>query len=387
MSTVNLLDNVYKAIDEKNISKAGCLTGRTYTKADIFARSRERDIPLKGFESHYGNLVDYILRCTYDIWEEKNVGVIYTHYSEANEIYTPLGYADNVQSVVDATNGMLSGFPDRQMYSVNIVWDGNEEDGYLSSHINRSIMTNTGDSPFGKATGKSVDVLCIADCLCKDNLIIREWLVRDSGAMVKQLGLNIEDVALKMATADVNADLTHWYEADTLRRTKNRKKRPVVKALPDNAGPMDIVATMLHNVWSVHNFAMIDDYYSFNVSVEGLSGNRLCGTPNLKRLLTELHSTLSDSDFEIDHIQMMDSDAGENEKFVHCRWTLCGKHATSKMFGQGTGVPLHIMGISQYRIVNGRIAEEWTVFDEVAIWKQIKMAQLRTIAVDSQGNV
>ena len=239
-------------------------------------------------------------------------------------------------------------------------------------------MTNLGESAFGPATGKKVDVLCIADCLCKDNMIVKEWLVRDTGSMVKQLGLSVEEVATTMAKADVDAGVVHWFEAETALRVKEPKKRPEVVELAEDANSMDIVTTMLHNVWSVHNFAMLDDYYSYNVSVEGLSGNRLCGTPNYKRFLTDLHGSLANSDFKIDHMQMMDSDAGENEKFVHCRWSLCGNHTTSRMFGAGTGTPLHVMGISQYRLVNGRIAEEWTVFDEVAIWKQIKIAQLRT---------
>lgn len=374
---MNKLKNVYKPTGNHNISPAGNLTGRTYTKADIFAKSRVRDMPLAGFEDHYGNLVDYILRCTYDIWEEKNVGVIYTHYAEKCPVFTPLGYGDTVQAVVDATTGMLSGFPDRQMYSVNIIWDGDETNGYLSSHMNRSVMTNLGESAFGDATGKKVDVLCIADCLCKENKIIKEWLVRDTGAMVKQLGLSTESVGEKMARADIKNNVTPWFEAETVQRTQSPKAQPQLIDCPKNATPMDTVRTMLHNVWAAHNFAMVDDYYSFNVPVEGLSGERLCGTPNLKTFLTEFHAVVSDSDFKIEHMQHMDSDAGEHETFVHARWTLCGKHATSKTFGQGTGTPLHIMGISHYRVVNGRIAEEWTVFDEVAIWKQIKAPQIK----------
>ena len=375
---MNQLKNVYKSIDKKNISKPGQLTGRTYTKADIFAERRDRDMPLKGFEDHYGNLVDYILRCTYDIWEEKNAGIIYTHYGEPNEIYTPLGYAESVQSVVDGTISMMSSFPDREMYSVNIIWDGNEEDGYLSSHMNRSIMTNLGDSDCGKATGRKVDILCIADCLCKENKIIKEWLVRDTGSLVKQLGFSTETVGQAMAQKDVKAGITPWFEAETIERTQKPKIAPKIKDLPENAAPMDIVSTMLHNVWQVNNYAMLDDYYSFNVPVEGLAGNRLCGTPNLKTFLAEFHGAVSNADFKIDHIQQMDSDAGDNEKFVHARWSLCGNHTTSKTFGLGTGTPLHIMGISHYRIVNGRIAEEWTLYDEVAIWKQIKMAEIKS---------
>ena len=32
---------------------------------------------MKGFEAQYKNIIDYIVRITYTIWEEKNIGYIY----------------------------------------------------------------------------------------------------------------------------------------------------------------------------------------------------------------------------------------------------------------------------------------------------------------------
>ena len=62
----------YNPARADNISPAGKLHGRTYTYADLNAgHSRKQDMPMQGFDPHYGNIVDYILRCTYDIWERK----------------------------------------------------------------------------------------------------------------------------------------------------------------------------------------------------------------------------------------------------------------------------------------------------------------------------
>jgi hypothetical protein len=33
-----------------------------------------------GFDPEYSDIVDYILRCTHRIWEQKDVGLIATHY-------------------------------------------------------------------------------------------------------------------------------------------------------------------------------------------------------------------------------------------------------------------------------------------------------------------
>ncbi len=36
---------------------------------------------MDGFEPIYTDIVDYIIRCTHRIWDEKNIGLIYTHYT------------------------------------------------------------------------------------------------------------------------------------------------------------------------------------------------------------------------------------------------------------------------------------------------------------------
>ena len=48
--------------------------------ADILAPQGSRRQPLAGFDSDYADIVDYILRCTHRIWEQKDIGLIETHY-------------------------------------------------------------------------------------------------------------------------------------------------------------------------------------------------------------------------------------------------------------------------------------------------------------------
>ncbi len=368
----------YSPLREDNISPKGTLHGRSYTYADVMALSREREESLKGFEEHYGSLVDYILRITYRIWEDKNVGLVYQYYAENIDLYTPLGCIDSAQTVVEDTTRTLQAFPNRQLYSLNVIGGGNDADGYLSSHLIRSVMTNTGDSIFGKATGKKVDVLTIADCLCQDNQIVREWLVRDNGDYVRQLGFDIENIAEQLAQADLQANRVAWFEDEMQERVSQKRQAPQVQGRPKGEHHVEeVVKAMFYDVWQAQHFGMVDDYYFFNVQVHGLGGRSLCGTPNLQEFLAQFHATFSNADFQIHHVQSIDSDAGANEKFVHVRWSICGSHASCGLLGIGTGCPLYMMGISHFRLIRGRIAEEWTLFDELSLWKQIKLAQLK----------
>ena len=46
---------------------------------------------MKGFEDQYKNIIDYIVRITYQIWEEKNIGYIYDTYSKDCRVWDEFG--------------------------------------------------------------------------------------------------------------------------------------------------------------------------------------------------------------------------------------------------------------------------------------------------------
>ena len=58
----------------------------------------------------------------------------------------------------------------------------------LSSHRIYSTATHSGDGVYGEATGKTLGYRIIADCHAINNQINDEWLIRDQGAIVRQLG-------------------------------------------------------------------------------------------------------------------------------------------------------------------------------------------------------
>ena len=65
----------------------------------------------------------------------------------------------------------------------------------LYSHRILSTATHAGDGVYGKATGKKLVYRILADCHAKDNKIDDELLIRDQGAIVRQMGWTPEDFA------------------------------------------------------------------------------------------------------------------------------------------------------------------------------------------------
>ena len=78
---------------------------------------------------------------------------------------------------------------------------GDEEQGFYTSHLGHSRSTNLGRSGFGPATGRRTSIRFAADCISRDNRIHTEWLVRDNGAAVRQLGFDPHEVARAIAEA------------------------------------------------------------------------------------------------------------------------------------------------------------------------------------------
>ena len=91
----------------------------------------------------------------------------------------------------------LSEFPDRRLLGEDVIWSGTPTEGMLSSHRILSTATHLGDGVYGNASGKILKYRIIADCHAIDNQINDEWLIRDQGAIVRQMGWDPYEYAVK----------------------------------------------------------------------------------------------------------------------------------------------------------------------------------------------
>ena len=143
---------------------------------------------MRGFDLEFNDIPNYIRVITDRIWEGRRIDDINRYYSDPCIVETPLGVSTTVAEVIAGTEATLKMFPDRRLLAEDIIVSGDDEHGYLSSHRIISPMTHLGDGSFGLASGKRVHARTIADCVCKDNRIIHEWLVRDHAAIAYAIG-------------------------------------------------------------------------------------------------------------------------------------------------------------------------------------------------------
>ena len=335
--------------------------------SELLAPSGGRRQPLAGFDADYADIVDYIVRCTHRIWEEKNVGLIYTHYAADCLLHTPTGDVSGVDSVVEGTLKMMAAFPDRVLYADNVIWTGDDEAGFYTSHRLTTEMTNLGASDLGPATGRRARIAVIADCAVKANRIHEEWLVRDYFALAVQLGFDPHEIARRGAALDHAAGAWRWRDQE-LARVRAVSGDWSALAFPED-GPEGFLIEAWNAIWNGRDLSRVRDAYAPTCTVQAPAGRMLFGHGEVIGFVSHLLGAIPDARLAIDHVAAIPfADAGHD---VALRWTLAGIHSGPGLHRPPTGVPLVIRGISHSRVVDRRIVEEWTVFDDLAVLRQM----------------
>jgi predicted ester cyclase len=326
--------------------------------------SPRQNIP--GFDPEYADIVDYILRCTHRIWEQKDVGLIATHYGSDIIVHMMTGPAVGMGDVIAGTARTLSAFPDRTLTGEAVIWSDEGDGAYLSSHRITSTATNLGTSELGPATGKRITFTTIADCLCKENLIIEEWLVRDYSAMALQLGYHPRAVAKVQAAADKATGAQAWRQ-EAMERIRSLVPTPFPQGpLPNpERDPVDFAHAFVDRILNHRRFGLVREAYSPAAHWSGPGGRRLFGWGEITGWFTALIGSFGDARVNIQHVAAVDD-------MIAVRWELAGSHDGGALYGAASGEPIYILAVTHWRIEQGVIVDEVTIFDEVALIRQME---------------
>ena len=335
--------------------------------AQILAPQGARRQDMTGFGEEYSDIVDYILRCTHRIWEQKDVGLIATHYAPGIVVHMMTGPVVGMDGVIAGTSRTLSAFPDRTLTGEAVIWSEEGKGAYLSSHRITSGATNLGASELGPATGKRITFTTIADCLCKANLIIEEWLVRDYSAMALALGYHPRAIARDHAASDKSkAGRAEWRKA-AMERVQSSIATPFPEAtLPDPAAAPHAFAQSFFDIIVNHRrFGMTRAAYSPAAHWAGPGGRRLFGWGEITGWFTALIGSFGDTRISIQHVAAVGD-------MIAVRWELVGTHDGGVLYGPASGEPVYILAVTHWRIAHNVIVDEVTVFDEVALMRQME---------------
>lgn len=341
--------------------------------ADVLADNGPSRHAMHGFDACYRDIVHYILLCTHRIWEQKDIGLIATHYSDDCPIWLLSGPVAGMAGVVEGTTATLAAFPDRTLHGEAVIWSGDAEAGYLSSHRITSTATHLGAGEFGPPSGRVVHFLTIADCLCRGNRIVEEWLVRDNSHIALQLGLRPAALAATAAGADApGTPAVDWWQGEWTRAMATVRTPFRDSPMPPATEGDGLVGWFVDQVLHHRRLALVRDLYHPNVRLHAPGGRRLFGHGEVIGWLAALLGTVAGSRVAVDHVAVQPvSERAEDGVDIAWRWTLAGRHMGPALYGPATGRNAVILGVTHWRMVGGRIAAEWTVFDEIAVSRQL----------------
>ena len=326
---------------------------------------------LKGFDKKWKDFPDYIIGITREIWEERGVGKLNDYYGKNILVRSPMGITRGNQAVIDSTLATLDEFPDRELFAEDVIWCGDPKRALLSSHRIVTTATHARNGSFGKATGKKFKVRVIADCAAKNNVIFDEWLVRDYGGIVRQLGMTPKQYAKKLVKKEGGAKKC----AKPL-TPKSDVKGPYKGKGNDNVWGKKY-AEILNGLME-KNFHLIEQVYDRAVLGHYAGAVDAVSYGGVRKFWTGLRAAFPDAEFKINHQIGMDGDMMPPRAAV--RWEMNGIHKGWGAFGKPTGAKVHVMGIAHaefgpFGAHGATVRREYCLYDEIAVWKQILIHQ------------
>ncbi len=369
-------DSIDNGID-KQATKADEATGRTLAPLDVpyhdigelLQPEGGRRQALRGFQDDYVDIVHYIVKCTHDIWEGGDVGLIYTHYTHNARVHTSDTMLYGRDQMVENTLQRQAGFPNARAYADDVIWSGDETTGFHSSHRVLNIARNTGYSIYGPPTGRWVRRYGVAHCLVLENKIVEEWLVQDNLAVVRGLGLDPHTYAKRSAQADYDAGFIPSVTFGDVDHHRGQEPPPLEPSERGESDPESLMRRSIHDIWNRRLLGHIDHYYAPNV-VCYTTGNRvLYGRGDYRYNVLALLAALPDALVQVDHICSLPN--GEGGYRVATRWTLLGTHTGPGWYGPPSGKRVRLLGVMHSEIENDRIVREWLLYDEIALLKQV----------------
>lgn len=325
--------------------------------------------PMQGFESTYRNIVDYIVRITHRIWEDRDVAYIGDTYADDSRVYDDYGLQRGNRKIIADTHHTTGAFSDIRLIADEVVWAGDDEVGFHTSHRTLIRGTNDGPSKYGPATGREVDVLVIANCVARGNRIFLEHVLYNNSSLLLQLGLDLRQAAARMAAQPP----TGWPRSPATwaaLRQAARPARPLCEAEPEAGFDVDaFVRGTVEAVWNRGDARHLAATYHRDLVFRGPGERASVGIRAYAAFVADLRTGFPDLHVQVDEVYWMGNPAQGYVSAV--RWSADATHSGAGSWGAPSGRAVQIWGITQHRIVAGRVSHEWTLFNELDLLMQL----------------
>ena len=315
----------------------------------------------------YHDVPSFIIGITKEIWEDRGISRLDHYYAKDIVVRSPASVVVGNQGIQKATLATLHEFPDRQLYGEDVIWCPAPGGCAVSSHRLICTATHTAHGAYGLPSGRRLTYRIIAECHVDGPQINDEWLVRDQGAIVRQLGLSPEGYARALIHEEGGpetcvAPYTPATEVDGAYRGRGNDTHWGAQ-----------YAELLTQIMT-GNLSVIPKAYDRAARLSYPGGVEALSHAGADRFWLGLRAAFPSARFQIHHV------IGREDPLMPpraaLRWSLHGRHDGWGSFGRPTGAEVFVMGLShaEFGALGGeapKLRREWALIDETAIWKQI----------------
>jgi SnoaL-like polyketide cyclase len=320
---------------------------------------------LKGFDPKWKDFPDYIIGVTKEIWEDRGISTLNRYYADDIVVRSPASVVVGNKGVIAATMATLAEFPDRELPGEDVIWSGSAETGdLLSSHRLLSTATHRHDGAYGAATGKKLTYRIIADCAARENQIYDEWLIRDQGAIIRQMGWDPKTFAMDQITREGGP------ENCVKPLTPATDRQGDYSGKGNNHATGQRYADILTRIMAAE-FSIIPKDYDRACHLELPGGVTAHGWKPADAFWLGLRAAFPNATFQIDH--QIGRDDPLMPPRAALRWSLTGKHEGWGAFGAPSDAEVYVLGLSHAEFRPWGLRREYVLYDETAVWKQIAL--------------
>ncbi|MBE3638458.1 nuclear transport factor 2 family protein [Mangrovicoccus algicola] len=323
-----------------------------------------------GFAHRWDSVPEYVLGLSWELCEGRGLSAILEHHDAAAISRSPARVLSGARAILAEAMSELAEFPDREMLGEDVIWHDTPPGKDVAAGFHASLRahgraTHLGEGRHGAATGRPGTARVMTDMWCSQNRIRDIWTVADSAALAHQLCGGSRAMAERLIVAEGGPE------------------RCVVPLTPDTdlegpyfgrgnrSEPGAELEDLLRELMS-GGFSVIPDRYDRACELAYPGGLSEQGHRAADRFWLGLRSAFPAAAFRVDHVSGMEEE-GQMPRAA-LRWSLYGKHDGPGLFGPATGCFAYVMGITHAEFGPRGLRREWTLIDEVAIWKQLLLA-------------
>lgn len=316
------------------------------------------------------DIVQFILQTTNEVWDQQRFDRIPQYFAEDFVSYGAEGREfPDLDALYDYALPRTAAFPDTKVFVDDLIWTGDEERGFRTSHSFTVTGTNTGASKHGPPTGKRLRLTGIANC--KVEKVDGEWKYTEERAEDDPFAILRactpgetrtypdlpEDAA--QGASDTVGDISDSEQTSTdmeQRSTDTADKYIEIDGAPSGFSPAVYLENLVDALWNDHSVGAIEEYYAEDVVVEAASGRRLRTTDELRTEVLERQGAFPDLEVTVDDMMIVDDGAGYNSSIAY---TARGTHAGPSKYGSHSGKQVTFTGLLNQKL--RKVGGTWRV--------------------------